>query len=233
MRVSDGGEGMSEQQIGIIFHGIGKPGRTLDASEAPYWISEDRFVAVLDRLMARPDRHRFRLSFDDGNVSDHDTALPHLLARGLSADFFVLTGRIGQAGSLSEPQIRALRDAGMGIGSHGVGHVRWSDLAADALARELKDSRRSLEAVTGDKVDTAGIPFGAYNARVLKGLRDAGYKTAYSSDRGLMTQDGFLRPRTSVRSDMDDAELSNILAGRMPTGQRLRRAIGMARRRWL
>lgn len=224
---------MSERQIGIIFHGIGKPGRVLEPGEAPYWVSEDRFVAILDQVMAQPDPFRFRLSFDDGNASDHDIALPHLRTRGLSADFFVLAGRIGSAGSLSKDQIRALRDAGMKIGSHGIDHVRWPDLGSAALARELSGSRQTIEAMTGRTVDTAGIPFGSYNARVLRALRIAGYKTAYSSDRGLMTQGGFLCPRTSVRLEMDDADISDVLAGRMPTGQRLRRALGMARRRWL
>ena len=51
-----------------------------ELGEAPYWISELMFETILDRVAAAPAR--YRLSFDDGNASDHDIALPRLLARG-------------------------------------------------------------------------------------------------------------------------------------------------------
>jgi peptidoglycan/xylan/chitin deacetylase (PgdA/CDA1 family) len=224
---------MRETAIGLIFHGIGTPGRNLEPGEAPYWISTDRFERILDQVMALPDPGRIRLSFDDGNASDHDIALPRLLARGLRADFFVLSGRIGQPGSLSADQIRALQTAGMTIGSHGIAHRDWRRLDSSALAAELAVSRKVLEALLAHRVTTAGIPFGGYDARVLRALRQAGYGVAYSSDRGLMRTDAFLRPRTSVWAEMDNLELAMILADRKSIVQRIRRIIGMTYRRWL
>lgn len=224
---------MRETATGLIFHGIGLPRRDLEPGEACYWISVARFERILDQVQAAPCPDRIRLSFDDGNASDHDIALPRLLARGLRADFFVLTGRIGQKGSLSADQIRALAAAGMAVGSHGVAHLNWRQLDEAALGAELAGSRAALEALLARPVTTAGIPFGAYDARVLRALRRAGYAVAYSSDRGRMRTDAFLRPRTSVRTAMNDLELAAILAHRMSLGQRMRRTIGMTRRRWL
>lgn len=222
---------MSDRRIGIIFHGIGKPGRTLEPGEAPYWIGEDRFHHVLDRIAALPDPGLVRISFDDGNASDHDIALPALLKRGLRADFFVLSGRIGQAGSLTADQVRALDRAGMGVGSHGIAHVKWDMLLPADLSRELAGSRQAITEITGRPVDTAGIPFGSYNARVLRGLRTAGYTAAYSSDGGVMDVSAYLRPRTSIRADTSDADLAMILSGQMLLGRRLRRGVGMAIKR--
>lgn len=219
------------QAVGIIFHGIGSPDRPLEPGEASYWLSQAAFLAVLDRMAAVSDPGRIRISFDDGNASDHDIALPALLARGLRADFFVLSGRIGQPGSLSATQIRALRDAGMGVGSHGVAHVKWPDLADADLSRELGGSKRAIEAILGQTVDMAGIPFGAWNGRVLRALQAAGYRAAYSSDRGPMDPAAFLRPRTSITAAMGPAAIDAALTGRLAPLARLRRGLAMARRR--
>ncbi len=224
---------MNARQIGIIFHGIGTPGRSLEPGEAPYWISVAEFDALLDRIAAHPTPGRFRLSFDDGNLSDHDIALPRLVARGLTADFFVLSGRIGQPGALDSPQILALQAAGMAIGSHGVAHRNWRRLDDVALTSELADSRRTLETICGQPVTMAGIPFGSYDARVLRALRQSGYRVAYSSDRGQMTDKTFVRPRASVTDAMTPAQISALLSGHLAPVPRLRRMISMARKRLL
>ncbi|MBC7739738.1 MAG: hypothetical protein H7245_21585 [Candidatus Saccharibacteria bacterium] len=59
---------MTKRQIGIIFHGIGEPSRTLEPGEAPYWITVAAFDALLDRIKAHPEPDRFRLTFDGGNL---------------------------------------------------------------------------------------------------------------------------------------------------------------------
>lgn len=224
---------MTRWAVGLVFHGIGTPGRALPDGEARYWIDRDFFAAALDRIVALPDPTRVRISFDDGNRSDLEIGLPLLAERGLTADFFVLTGRIGLPGSLGEADIRALLAAGMGIGSHGIAHREWSALADSELREELEASRAALEALCGVPVRSAGIPFGAYSRRVLMSLRRAGYVVAFSSDGGRMDPAAFLRPRTSVRADMGLAELDSILSGRMDPRRRLRRMIGMARKRYL
>ena len=77
--------------IGLNFHGIGDPARPLEPGEARYWISTARFTDILDRVMAQPNPGAYFLTFDDGNLSDHEIALPALRARGLDAAVFVLT----------------------------------------------------------------------------------------------------------------------------------------------
>jgi len=222
---------MMRWQTGIIIHGIGDPARAPDPGEAPYWISLAQFDILLDMIVAQSNPSDIRISFDDGNLSDHDIALPRLTTRGLRAEFFVLTGRIGQAGSLDINHILALQDAGMAIGSHGVNHVDWRALDHAGLLAELRGSRQVLEGICGRPVAHAGIPFGAYNGRVLSALHSEGFTRAYSSDRGRMTPEAFLCPRTSVHGGMGRAEFTDLLAGKLPIAQHLRRAIGMTLRR--
>jgi peptidoglycan/xylan/chitin deacetylase (PgdA/CDA1 family) len=216
----------------VNFHGIGDPGRSLEPGEAPYWLSREQFEYVLDQVAAMPDPAAVAITFDDGNLSDHDIALPALIDRGLHARFFVLTGRLGQTGSLHKKHLHNLQSAGMLIGSHGIDHVSWPTLNDAMLRQELETSRAQLEDICGRSITEAGIPFGRYDARVLRALRASGYTTAWSSDGGQWRQGTFLRPRTSLRGDMSPDEMQAVLSGHMPALRRLRRAVGMTRRRW-
>jgi len=217
----------------INFHGIGEPERPLEPGEAPYWLSVARFNDMLDRIADHPDRDELAITFDDSNTSDLMIAAPALAKRGLTARFFVLTGRIGEPGSLDKADISALVDMGMPIGSHGIAHRDWSSLAPAELDVELKTSKSVLEEVCGFEITDASIPFGRYNAAVLSRLRRAGYRCAYSSDKGNADSAAFLQARTSVRSDTTDEALNDALSGDMPAISRLRRAARMQLKQWV
>ena len=214
------------QRVGLIFHGIGAPTRSIDSSEERYWISVDRYRKVLDQVSKEPAR--YYLSFDDGNSSDFEIGLPELTVRGLKADFFVLSGRIGHSGSLDERQIRALAAAGMGVGSHGVAHLDWKSLGRPELDAEVRESKMAIEAILGQAVDKAAIPFGSYKGTTLKALREAGYSQVYSSDGGTMEDGDYPAPRTSIRADLTDSELEDVVSGRQTLSQRTRRNIAIA-----
>lgn len=217
----------------LNFHGIGTPQRELEPGEADYWLSTERFCAILDRIAAHPDRARLSITFDDSNQSDLLIAAPELLKRDLQAEFFVLTGRIGEAGSLDAAQIRDLMQMGMGIGSHGVAHRDWSGLPAGDLRQELDGSKARLEEICSGPIRTAAIPFGRYNATVLRALRSAGYRAAYSSDGGIARPSAFLNPRSSLRRDTTDQALEALMSGHMSPWRRLRRFAGMTARAWI
>ena len=209
------------------FSRIGKPERELESGEAP-WISTDQFTGILDCIVAHPDHDRLAITFDDGNISDLAIATPRLLRRGLGATFFVLTGRIGRSGSLSTADIAQLMASGMSIGSHGVSHRDWTGLTTTELEYELVGSKTALQEICGHPPCVVAIPFGRYNAAVLRALQTAGYQAAYSSDRGSANATAFLRSRTSVRNDTTQAELDQILLAILPPLRRLRRTAAIA-----
>jgi peptidoglycan/xylan/chitin deacetylase (PgdA/CDA1 family) len=183
------------QCFNLTFHGIGEPTRPLASGEEAVWISLDWFLAILDDATARSD---VRLSFDDGNVSDVLHGLPALQERGLDATFFVVAGRLGKPGFLTDADVRTLTRAGMTVGCHGMTHSSWRGLSNHALHEELRESRTILEEVAGTKVDTAACPFGAYDRRVLSALRTYGYRQVFTSDDGAARSDRWLQPRNSI-----------------------------------
>lgn len=196
----------------LTFHGIGTVQRPLDPGEDEVWLRSEEFAPVLDA--AARDADRVRLTFDDGNASDVEIALPELRARGMRATFFVVAGKLGEHGYLDEGGVRALADAGMGIGCHGMRHRPWRHLTDADLREELVDARRLIESVVGRPVHEAACPFGSYDRRVLGSLRAAGYKRVFTSDRGWARPGAWLQARNTLRTDAATAAVGQLLAQR-------------------
>jgi peptidoglycan/xylan/chitin deacetylase (PgdA/CDA1 family) len=74
--------------LNLCFHGIGVPGRELEPGEENNWVEAAQFEELLDVIVRFPS---VRISFDDGNSSDAELALPALRRRNLTATFFVLS----------------------------------------------------------------------------------------------------------------------------------------------
>lgn len=200
-------ERVAHQALNLTFHGIGEPTRPLEDGEAGVWVSARDLASVLDAAAERPGVH---ITFDDGNRSDVEIALPALVRRGLSATFFIVAGRIGMPGFLDADGARALRDAGMAIGSHGMRHRRWRRLPESDLHQETVAAKEAIEDVVERPVTAAACPFGSYDRRALASLRTAGYARVYTSDRGLVRTGDWLQVRNTVHAGDDGAMLERI-----------------------
>jgi peptidoglycan/xylan/chitin deacetylase (PgdA/CDA1 family) len=196
--------------VNVCFHGIGEPRRELEPGEDVYWVGVEQFHRILDEVAGWPE---VRISFDDANASDAEIGLLALRQRGLSADFFLVAGRLGQPGSLGTDDVRRLHHAGMGIGTHGMRHRSWRRLDPADVHEELVDARDRLAEVVGRPVDTAALPLGQYDRQVLAALRRHGYRRVFTSDRRNARRDAWLQPRYSVRrGDTPESLRAQVLA---------------------
>jgi len=100
-----------------------------------------QFEELLDVIVRFPS---VRISFDDGNSSDAELALPALQQRNLTATFFILSGRLGQPGSLTAADVRNLVQANMTVGSHGARHRPWRTISA-GLHQELTGTQQAIK----------------------------------------------------------------------------------------
>lgn len=217
-----------DRVVNVLFHGVGTPRRSLEPDEERYWVDTARFQRLLDELAGRPD---VRISFDDGNVSDADIALPALEQRGLPATFFVIAGRLGTRGRLREDDVRELHRRGMQIGNHGMSHRPWPGMDPASRRAELVEARASLAAVCGAPVDLAACPLGRYDRRVLADLRRLGYVRVFTSDRRPVRSDAWLQARYSIRADETPASLRAEVLSRPGPGARARlAAFGLVKR---
>jgi peptidoglycan/xylan/chitin deacetylase (PgdA/CDA1 family) len=206
----------------VCFHGIGTPDRVLEPGEADYWIGQDAFLGILDELTGRRD---VRISFDDGNASDVEIALPALVERGLTATFFVLAGRLDDAGSLARDHVRELGNAGMRIGTHGMHHRSWRGMSPAESHLELVEAREAIAEVAGRRIDEAALPLGMYDRRVLSKLRRHGYRRVFTSDRARASESAWLSPRHSVVSTDTAASVRNVVLTEPGTAQRAERLL--------
>jgi peptidoglycan/xylan/chitin deacetylase (PgdA/CDA1 family) len=158
------------------------------------WLRGNGYRSVLAGDRAAPvEGRRVAITFDDGDASNLEVALPLLRERGMVATFFVTSGFVDQPGMLTTAQLRALADAGMAIGAHGRSHAFLEDLDEATLATELRESRDVLAAATGRTVDAMALPGGRGGERERIAARATGYRHLFGSV-----------PGPNRRSDGDD-----------------------------
>jgi peptidoglycan/xylan/chitin deacetylase (PgdA/CDA1 family) len=206
--------------INLTVHGIGPTSRELDPGEDTTWVSVEQFERMLDAVASRQD---VRITFDDGNASDVEIALPRLLERGLTGEFYVLAGRLGEPGRITIDGVRELVRAGMLVGSHGWAHRDWRRISSAQTTQEITDANRLLSELTGRIVSRVAIPFGSYDRHVLRLLRDAGIARAYTSDGGRARAESWLQARNSLRHDLDAGWIQEVLDGSPTLHTRARR----------
>jgi len=204
----------------VNVHGVGTPERPLDPGEDVAWITVEQLELVLDAAVGRPD---IQLTFDDGNASDVEIALPRLLERGLTAEFFVAAGLLGDPGRLDKDGVRELARAGMPVSSHGWAHRDWRRLTPSQVDEEFVDAPRVLAELTGQPVTRHSIPFGSYDRKVLGRLREVKAMRAYTSDGGRTRRTSWLQARNSLRHTLDKQWVERVMLGRPTLPQRARR----------
>jgi peptidoglycan/xylan/chitin deacetylase (PgdA/CDA1 family) len=127
------------------------------------------------------------ITFDDGYRDNFFKASPVLLRLGMRATAYVVSGRISgpDPSFLTWPLLHALERRGIEIGSHTMAHRNMTTLSDAALLDDLVRSRRLLERGLRHRVPWLAYPFGAYDARVERFARRAGYLLAVTTQSGV------------------------------------------------
>jgi peptidoglycan/xylan/chitin deacetylase (PgdA/CDA1 family) len=118
-------------------------------------------------------------------------------------------------------ELGLLANAGWEVGSHTRTHPRLPDLSDDALAIELRESRRECERRLGVPCRSIAYPYGAVDRRVAEAVADAGYSFAAELPGSFRTPSESLRwPRVGVyhrdsqwRFRLKTAKLTRALRG--------------------
>jgi peptidoglycan/xylan/chitin deacetylase (PgdA/CDA1 family) len=168
------------------------------------------------RAGSRPACGPVCLTFDDG-TADHRRAADLVSAHGLTGTFFVITGRLGSPGYLSEGDVRSIAAQGHRIASHSVTHRHLTLLNAAELTEELVASRERLEALGQRTVDWFASPGGVYSRAILDRVLQSGYQIVRTMDWGYAELP--LRgqvPCLPVIARYDMAMFDRLLEGRAP-----------------
>lgn len=152
------------------------------------------------------------ITFDDGYSDNLRYAAPTLHEFGFSATCFVVSGCIGQYNEwdaetlrvrkplMTASELRAWLAEGFEVGSHTRSHPRLDALADEAAEAEIAGSRTDIERICGVRPEYFCYPYGAFDARILRHVKAAGYRAAVTTERGiaLAGDNRLLLPRVPV-----------------------------------
>ena len=136
------------------------------------------------------------ITFDDGYQNNLINALPVLMKYGFTATCYGVSSMIGKTNSwdinIGVPQKKLMnfqewcvwRDAGMDIGSHTRTHANLKKLSIGDAKNEIIDSKKELQLLFGEKINSFCYPYGAFDAIHSELVKQAGYTTATTIVRG-------------------------------------------------
>jgi len=125
------------------------------------------------------------ITFDDGWRTVYTGAAPVLKRYGWPGVINEVVWAVDANYGMTQGQLMRLVKRGWEINSHTVSHEMLSRLSWSALMEQLVSSRKRLSHKLHTAVDFLCYPGGDYNATVIKGVREAGYKGALSIWGGL------------------------------------------------
>jgi peptidoglycan/xylan/chitin deacetylase (PgdA/CDA1 family) len=154
------------------------------------------------------------ITFDDAFQSVVENALPELAMRSFHSTIFVPSGLIGCSPNwvmekgeddltevvMTVEQLRALSPPLVALGSHTISHPSMLGLDRIGAQKEIVDSRRQLEEVSGREIRLFSFPYGDYDRSAVAMCRAAGYESVFCIlAHGVDTTNSeLLRGRTKV-----------------------------------
>ncbi len=129
------------------------------------------------------------LTFDDGN-DNQVNAQPILQSHGMDGTFYIISGRVGNPGYVTWPQIASLEADGNEIGGHTATHADLRTLTPAQQQAEICNGRQALINQGFEQVSFA-YPFGGHDATSRAAVEACGY----SSGRGVAGIGGAGEPK--------------------------------------
>ncbi len=150
------------------------------------------------------------LTMDDGYRDNFTDAFPVLNKYGIPATVFLVTSVAGRSDHISWDEASVMSGAGWGIESHTINHYDLPTLNDEILTDEIVISKQIIEEHLKKPVTQLAYPSGAFDSRVTKFTRNAGYLAGWKKGGGPVMPgcDPYKLPRVRVhgRTTLADFE---------------------------
>jgi peptidoglycan/xylan/chitin deacetylase (PgdA/CDA1 family) len=116
--------------------------------------------------------------------------------------------------TISWDDIRSMDAAGVRFGAHSDTHQILTAVPSETARREIRESRRAIEAALGKRCGMFAYPNGNYSSAVQQMLREEGFTAAFTTERGawIPGADPLAIPRVNV----SDLSVTGISGGFSP-----------------
>lgn len=133
---------------------------------------------------------KYTLSFDDA-YEDIEPFLERCSEISIGCNIFVPTGLLGTNfghGKVASNRTlkRWLNLGNVHLGSHGHTHINLTRLDKFALISEINTSKKIVEEIAQKNCLEIAYPRGKYNNLILDVVKDNGYTTGWTTERGLI-----------------------------------------------
>lgn len=192
-------------------------------SQISFLKSKFQFItldAVVDYITGKlkPEKPCVALTFDDGYADLLVNVAPMLVERRIPVTAFVLASPESANRKELEPmkpllnlvQLKRLQNLGWTIGCHSATHSNFGDNVDTKT--EITEAKKILERKFDFKIKYFAYPKGIYNEKVVKAVKSAGYKAAFTVDPGsVSTQNDIYKiPRIGVDRTHSMAEFASF-----------------------
>ena len=111
------------------------------------------------------------LTIDDGDVDQYNIAYPEMKKYGFKGVFFIMTVSLGRSIYMNAAQVKELSDEGHVIASHTWNHEKVTKYTEADWDKQIGQSCKKLEEITGKPVRYFAYPFGLWNKAAIPELK--------------------------------------------------------------
>jgi glycosyltransferase involved in cell wall biosynthesis/peptidoglycan/xylan/chitin deacetylase (PgdA/CDA1 family) len=191
-----------------------------------------RFVLAKNLSDTKEKDNVLYCTFDDGDVSNYEKALPVLERLGIKATFFITAGLLGKyidgpqgkRKMMNAEQVKNLARKGHEIGAHTMTHPRLADLCVEKAEEEIFQSKACLEDLIGAPVVSFAYPYGNFNKGVRDSVENARFEYAFTTKEGLLKDnaDRYLLPRIGLDEKMSLMQIGGKVSPAVDKYEKLR-----------
>jgi peptidoglycan/xylan/chitin deacetylase (PgdA/CDA1 family) len=152
-------------------------------------------ITELSNLKEIPNKS-FVITFDDGFEDNYINAFPILKKYNFKATIYLVPNQTTNhweinntsylSNFLNEEQIRTMQESKLiEFGSHTLSHVNLATINEDVLEKEIYESKKEVEKLINKECESFAYPYGKFDDKIIKVVKEAGYKNATVVKRGL------------------------------------------------